>query len=313
MTDSVICKACGKPIEGRYLTALGALWHPEHFRCAVCGRPIDEPQFTPLDGKPCHVECYRLRAAPRCAYCGKPLVGSYLVDGWGTKFCSVHRGQYPVCRYCGRLVPPRHQGSQAGRNGDVSCLVCRASAIDYMPQAKPLFARLVRWVNGQGLMYNQLALHVELLDRAGLARLMDRPYDGQCLGATLRTEYIEDGRLVRTEVKGVAILSGLPSTLFQAVTIHELAHAWLAVHHVTELNRTLEEGFCEVLSHRYLTELNTVESRFHATNIERNPSPVYGEGFRRVCALAQAIGFARLLERLRAERRLPVLNGQAKL
>lgn len=304
MAVQPICKGCGRAIGGVYVTALGATWHPEHFLCIACRRPIGDASFYEYHGQPYHAECYRREVAPRCAYCGKPLVGQYLQDHWGVRFCPEHRGRFPACRFCGRLVPPGHQGSDS-RTAGVRCPVCRASAIDYIAQARPIFARLVKWINGQGLMYNNLDLHIELRSRKQLAQFLREPGDTKALGATLHTTFTENGRVVRTEVNGVAILRGLPSTLFQGVTVHELGHAWLAVHRVTDLPRWAEEGFCELLAHRLYQQMNTPESRYHATCIERQDDAVYGEGFRHVHALTEAVGFRRLIETLRTAKRLP--------
>jgi hypothetical protein len=175
---------------------------------------------------------------------------------------------------------------------------------------------LVQWVNSQGLMYNNLNLRIELRNRAQLAQFLREPGDTQSLGATLHTTYTENGRVVRTEVNGVTILRGLPATLFQGVTVHELGHAWLAVHSVTGLPRWAEEGFCELLAYRFLIQIATlalskaegVESRYHATNIERQTDPVYGEGFRRVHALAEASSFQHLIEALRMTKQLPTVR-----
>jgi hypothetical protein len=117
--------------------------------------------------------------------------------------------------------------------------------------------------------------------------------------------YSLDGRVVRSEVTGVAVLLGLPVTLFQGVTIHELGHVWLIVQGIQDLPSWAEEGFCELLSYRYYSELNTPEGRYHAASIERNSDPVYGEGFRRIRARADAMGFQRFVEALRSTKRLP--------
>jgi len=287
-----------------YVMALGAHWHPEHFLCAACHRPIGEAGFYQHQGQPYHPECYYREVAPRCAYCSKPLTGQYLVDYWGTRFCPEHQGQFPSCRFCGRLVPPPYQGSDSRTEG-VRCPICRASAIDHMAQARPIFARLVQWVNGQGLMYNNLNLRIELRSRKQLALLLREPGDTQSLGATLHTTYTENGRVVRTEVNGVAILRGLPATLFQGVTVHELGHAWLAVHGVIGLPHWAEEGFCELLAYRLYSQMNTPESHYYAMRIEQQNDPVYGEGFRRIRALTEALGFQRLIGTLRTTKQLP--------
>ena len=58
-------------------------------------------------------------------------------------------------------------------------------------------------------------------------------------------------------VNGIAVLQGLPAVLFQGVTAHELGHVWLIVHGIQDLPNWAEEGFCELLSYRYYTEMAT--------------------------------------------------------
>lgn len=300
-----ICKACNQPIYGNYLSALNAHWHPEHFVCAGCGRRISETSFQLHDGAPYHAQCYRDLIAPRCAYCNKPLVGEYLIDSWGTKFCKEHKGKYPECSFCGRLVPPQQLEPDVKRNESIRCPICRASAIDSIAQAQPIFTRLKSWVNRQGLMYNNLPISLELCDRSKLSQYLRGSTEIHSLGVTRRTTYIQNGQEIGTEISGIAVLQGLPATLFQGVTIHELGHVWLTVHGIKDLPLWAEEGFCELLSYRFYSEMNTAEGRFHAGSIERSSHPVYGEGFRRVRAIADAVGFQRLLEVLRTTKRLP--------
>src|SRR6266699_3615851 len=109
MTSQPICKGCGQPIYGKYLTALGATWHPEHFVCAACKQPVTDASFNTHNGLPYHAQCYLNAVAPRCAYCGKPLTGQYRMDYWGTHYCNEHESEYPHCAYCGRLVSPAQQ------------------------------------------------------------------------------------------------------------------------------------------------------------------------------------------------------------
>ncbi len=304
MTMQPLCKGCGQPIRDTYLTALNATWHPEHFRCAACGRPIAEKSFQVHQDAPYHSECFRDRIAPRCAYCNKPLLDEYLKDQWGTLYCKEHQNQFPHCAYCGRLVPPQQQEA---RNAVVRCHVCRRTAIETTEEAQPIFSQLIRWVGAQGMRYNNLRLSLELCDRAKLADYLKERNLADSLGATMSTTHLLNEQVQRIEVRGVAVLHGLPSILFEGVTIHELGHVWLIVNGVSGLSAWAEEGFCEVLSHRYYAALNTPESRYHATAIERNPDPIYGEGFRRVRRVADAKGFARFIEAIQTTKRLPSL------
>ena len=305
MFSQPICKQCHKPILGNYLTALGTTWHPEHFVCTGCGRPLNSAKFTLHQDAPYHMECYTNLVAPRCAYCHQPLVGEYLVDHWGTRYCRQHQHEYPVCDFCGRLVPPQEQ--EQGRNVESTrCATCRSRAIETATEAKPIFSRLIRWVNNQGLMYNNLHLNLELCSRGRLADLLKSRASTHALGATASSTYMRNGQVVRSEVSGVAVLQGLPSTLFQGVIVHELGHVWLVVQGIQKLPPWAEEGFCELLSYRYYSEMNTPESLYHASCIARNTDCTYGEGFRRVRDFAESTGFPHLLEILRTTKRLPI-------
>src|SRR5215467_9362419 len=164
MPSQPICKLCGQPIWGSYMTALGATWHPEHFLCAACNKPIHEASFNVHEGQPYHSECYLQQVAPHCAYCGKPLIGEFLVDAWGTKFCKRHMNEYPSCSFCGRLVPPQQQEVGPNKSDSIRCPFCRASAIDAINQAQPIFARLKNWMGSQGLTFNNIPLTLELCD-----------------------------------------------------------------------------------------------------------------------------------------------------
>jgi hypothetical protein len=66
-----------------------------------------------------------------------------------------------------------------------------------------------------------------------------------------------------------------------------------------------EEGFCQLLAHRYYTQVDTDDSRCQARRIERNSNAIYGEGFRRVRAVADAVGFHQLIRVIVATKRLP--------
>lgn len=302
MPGQPVCKGCGRPILGSYLTALDGTWHPEHFVCAACGRPIEDSRFKAHEGRPYHLDCYAREVAPRCAYCGKPLTGTYLVDYWGTRFCVEHQGQFPTCDFCGRLVPmaDQEQGAEVTR-----CRICRSSAIETAEDARPLFRQLIQWVSSQGLHYHQLPLSLELCGRAKLQEYLRERGSTHSLGATMSMFYTQDGRVVNSEVRGVAVLYGLPSIVFESVVIHELGHVWLIVHDAPRGAAWRDEGFCELLSYRYLRHRNTPESRYRAENMERNPDPVYGEGFRRMRALIEKQGFERFVATMEQAKRWP--------
>jgi hypothetical protein len=301
--QQTICNYCHLPIYGDIIAALGVEWHPEHFVCAACGQPIYDSNFNVQNGRPYHTICYRNEVAPRCAYCDKPLAGEYLIDHWGTKFCKEHEGQYPHCDFCGRLISPQQQ--ERGLPESMRCPICRSTAIETTNEAQPLFKQCIQWVGRQGLKYNNQPLSLELVDHTRLAHFLSTHVEPHALGATMSSTYVQDGCAVRTEINGIAVFHGLPAILFQGVTLHELGHVWLIVQGISNLPMWAEEGFCELLSYQFYIEMNTPESLYHARGIERNPNSVYGEGYRRVRAIADKRGFDHLIKHLRTCKQMP--------
>lgn len=300
--EQIICKGCGQPVRGSYIQTMQAYWHPEHFLCTACHRPIGEDKYYIHNDAPYHMSCYQQQIAPHCVYCGKPLLGRYLIDRWGSKFCTEHQQQYPPCAFCGRLVPP---AQQTHSEGGICCPICHTSAIETIAEARPLYQQVVRWISSQGLAYNNTPLSLELCDRAKLTSLFQGRGPLHSMGATLSDTYQIAGQIVDVKLKGVAILQGLPAALFQGIVAHELGHVWLLVHQVRGLSSQAEEGFCEVLSHRYYQMLNTPESQFHATAIEENKDPIYGAGFRAIQRIVEQRGFEYVRDTLLRTKRMP--------
>ncbi len=310
MAARLICAYCGKPLIGYYVESGGKPYHEDCFhnavapRCAVCGKPLIG-HYVEADGKPYHEDCYREHVVPRCIYCNEPLMGKYGVDHWGGKFCLKHRQEYPACDFCGRLIPPVQQEQHGEKLDSMRCPVCRSHAVETSEEARAAFARVKRWVAEQGLSFNNLPLSLRLCDRDYLAKHGRANGQSHTLGITTGTTYTRNGRETSTNVDGVAVLGGLPTPLFEGIVTHELGHVWLIAHGIKGLPLWAEEGFCELLSYRYYTYLGTPESRYYSESIEKSSDPVYGEGFRRVRAIADRVGFSNVLKTLSTSGRLP--------
>jgi len=93
------CASCNKPILGRSLTALGRLWHPEHFVCCVCKEPFSGTNFFENEGKPyCELHFTQEFGVP-CFKCNRPVVHNavHFLD-------KVYHEEHFVCTACeGRL------------------------------------------------------------------------------------------------------------------------------------------------------------------------------------------------------------------
>ncbi len=301
----LICKGCGQVITSKYFEALGAVWHLEHFRCAECHQPILENKFAEHGGLPYHISCYERKFLPHCVYCGKPL-RVFGEDDWGAKFCPEHRGDFPACRYCGRLIPLRDQEATEQHSGVPRCSICERSAVESLPRAQPLFTLIFQWISRQGLMFDGANVRLGLYNMEELKAFKEDEADtAKTLGTTKIHTIVQNGKVVNREIN-IAIFRGLPSTLFQGVAVHEFGHAWLTIHGVTDLLKSAEEGFCELLCHKYYLNHRTVESNFYARQIETANDPIYGAGFRQLVELADLFGLEALIKTLDSTKQLPM-------
>jgi hypothetical protein len=191
----------------------------------------------------------------------------------------------------------------------VRCLKCRAVAVESIVQARALFDQVIKWIKGQGLLYNDTKLNLLLGNQDQFHEHVNKHLKGtidkHTLGVTLIRSFGVGGLNVRTEIRGVAILRSLPTALFQAVAAHELGHVWLTVHGMIDLSDCAAEGFCELLAYRWLGHMGTHESRYYATGIEKSKHTIYGDGFREIRRLAQIVGFDDLIRTLLATKHLP--------
>lgn len=328
MASTRICKRCAQPILGPYLSALNADWHPEHFCCALCHQPITEARFYLYAAEPCHPACYEAQIAPRCTICQKALVGKHQTNEWGDHFCSEHAQELAPCHYCGRLVPHTTKRMRRRAVDPIRCAICAATAIETVEQAQGYIPHLMHWVETQDMHFRQKSFRLEVLNRADfLAREGGRR---DPLGLTTSTRYLRNKRIDHTRLDSVAILQGLPLPLFVGVCIHELGHVWLVQHNIVTLPTIDEEGFCELLAHRYyasvvapvnraagepLVPAHVVEAglridpqaaHFYADHIAQNGDPIYGDGFRQLKQLEKRLGFAQLTRSLLRKKKLPV-------
>lgn len=192
-----------------------------------------------------------------------------------------------ACMNCGALILA---GNRDARDLAI-CDACDPDAVNKMAKAQAIFREILQWIGAQGFHFNNLNLRLELRTLAQLVALGVQP---ESLGVTLTLTEVYNQSLIIRKVNGVAILRGLPDALFRLVAVHELGHAWLAVHQAIGLPLWQEEGFCQWLAHRYLLGLGTETYRHQVRQIERRDDDTYGDGFRRIANLEKRVGFSRL-------------------
>eukprot|EP01133_Synstelium_polycarpum_P004360 gene4360-5092_t len=94
-----ICGSCSKPIIGRSVTALGKVWHPEHFTCTTCQVPFAGSSFREHGGKPYCETHYHQYFGRLCNKCNKPVIDKG-VDAFG----KVYHREHFCCTGCETLL-----------------------------------------------------------------------------------------------------------------------------------------------------------------------------------------------------------------
>src|SRR4051812_37139777 len=76
----------------RCITALGKTFHPEHFVCGECGRPLTDEGFHERGGVAlCKEDFYKIYA-PKCEGCGKAITAKFIT--------ALQTHWHPDCFIC---------------------------------------------------------------------------------------------------------------------------------------------------------------------------------------------------------------------
>ncbi|XVE87244.1 hypothetical protein DITRI_Ditri18aG0100700 [Diplodiscus trichospermus] len=281
-----ICAGCNAEIgHGRYLSCIGAVWHPECFRCHACNQPINDYEFSVSGNHPFHKSCYKELNHPKCDVCKKfiPTNPAGLIEYrahpyWMQKYCPSHeRDGTRRCCSCERMEPTdaKYLSLDDGRK---LCLECLDSAIMDTHECQPLYLEIREFYEGLNM---ELEQHVPILlvERQALNEAMEGEKNGHhhlpetrglCLSEEqtvttvsrrprIGTGYqfvdmiTEPYRLTRRcEVTAILILYGLPRLLTGCILSHEMMHAWLRLKGYPNLSPEVEEGICQVLAYMWL-------------------------------------------------------------
>jgi len=115
------CASCHKPIMGRSITALGKVWHPEHFVCFTCHEPFAGSNFYEKDGKPYCEAHFTQNFGDPCAKCGRSVIHNachfldkvYHLEHFTCSGCdcALKKGEIteweskPMCMKCYKKLP----------------------------------------------------------------------------------------------------------------------------------------------------------------------------------------------------------------
>lgn len=281
-----VCAGCHTDIgHGRFLSCMGAVWHPGCFRCNGCNEPITDYEFSMSGNRPYHKSCYKEQHHPRCDVCINfiPTNSSGLIEFrkhpfWSQQYCPSHeKDGTPRCCSCERMEP-RDASYLLLDDGRKLCLECLDSAIMDTHECQPLYLEIQEFYEGLNMKVEQ-QVPMLLVERQALNEAMEGEKNGHhhwaetrglCLseeqtvatiskrpkigaGYRIIDMFTEPYRLVRRcEVTAILVLYGLPRLLTGTILAHEMMHAWLRLKGYPNLKPEVEEGICQVLAHMWL-------------------------------------------------------------
>lgn len=199
-----------------------------------------------------------------CEVCGARLTGSRWALPDGRSWCARHPRR-PACEHCGL---PLGDGLRP------ACRSCRDSAVRTVADMRPYKGALLQHMGRVGIVLPAptrilLAKEGKVFPPAGGGRAH--------LGDTTWA-HTADGI---TGTVTVRIAGGLPGHRFQRTLAHEFGHAAMAGGTpAATLSSPLREGFAECVAAAHLAVVGTVLALDQLRQLEANPDPIYGGGYR---------------------------------
>jgi hypothetical protein len=335
-TDLKICDYCKEPIKMRYVEIDGKYYHPIHFKCAHCDRPIIDlkyykkndryycekcfkEQFAPrcgycgkviednyiiVEDKAYHRDCYNNHVAIRCAVTGKQITGEYLFDFWGNNYSKYLESKIPRCDYCGRLISDVTTGGGATyTDGRHICNLCYPETVTDLKQARDLLNKVKAILANNGIIIDYDKIGLQLVDGNRLKKLSGNVNDNEM--GFVEYEYSSYENVVIMKRLEVFILTGIPKMHFNSVVAHELMHVWQYLHGMLDNDPAFSEGSCNYASYLTLQTLTGKMSDYIIHNLENDPTADYGDGFRRVKKLVERRGINYWLDYLKNNKNFP--------
>jgi len=279
-------------------------YHTECFKCIGCQQLINPSVFvyyTDNDGinHPCHSECYSELFGIKCVVCNESIpvdskgAAAYIKHPFfDEKMCPKHAYTTRRCTSCDRFEPIQHGFPDLGDVNRCSCLSCCRSIVIDNEDAKPLWKKVIKFIEGTlevpvwDSMRNipTVLVGFEALNAAKTELSQDCLTRGLCvteceknsiednkpksershqqLDSYIRKNATKTTSTASNTVSAILCLSGLCSDLTASILAHEATHAWFRLHPYCEalkpIPQQVEEGCCQLVARLYLASLKDV-------------------------------------------------------
>jgi len=300
-----ICSHCKQVLGDQWLTLDGKKLHEACYRahyqenCTICGRELTGTYTRDEEGV-YHPACYAEHRAPRCDGCGQAMTGQFLQDLWGHRMHAHHGGlATPQCHVCARLISEKtSQGGVQYGDGRVVCGICRITEITTAEQIAHARQIILQALQAVGFDYIPDYISVNLADQRTLQKRLGVGRNANSHGYT--KTLIKNLNQTRVMEHSIFILYGLPRLLFMGVLAHELLHVWLNERELNAVWGEKEiEGFCNLGTALIYRNEATPLAQVLLGRLEKDGDPIYGEGYRKMAARLEKLGWPALIAELR--------------
>ena len=272
-------------------------------RCGACNQPLTT-RTKKAGRKSYHLACFR------CVACGKGFQGGdrFQIDQWGNLGHVEHIAQLFDCDSCGRLFPRKGASrNQVLSDNRVACKQCRDDAVFDLEELKSIRNETTVILKEVGISPPEGVIEWKLVSRRELDNEAKRIHVGgnlKGLTVTQLRRVTSKSETITSFSHKVYVLFGLPKSELRSVISHELMHVWLNERGV-EAPADVIEGFCNLGSDQVLRQDPSRLAWILIGNMQTNPSPSYGAGYRKMMAHLQKTGWPRMLAEMKARAKKP--------
>jgi hypothetical protein len=304
--QSKICDYCKQKITDEYLIVEDKYFHPGHFLCDKCKKPI-EGEYVKNENKFYHQDCYKESFVPKCDVCGQALEGEYFRDFYGNKYHARHLKESKICDNCGRLISDKITGGGYNlSDGRSICKICYDDAVPSNSVYDYLLIKVINDLRGLGINVPKDKIKIRAVDRTGLKAAAKSEYNdnmrGYCNIENVETTF---GRETKRKFSAVIYtLNKVPQDYAESTIAHELMHIWINQNTKIKHTPILEEGSCHFISYKYLNIKNFKYKKDIIQSLFNDPTPIYGDGFRKVYEKFKSKHIVELLNYLKSNSKI---------
>jgi hypothetical protein len=325
-----ICNYCQKKIESSWLEVEAKYYHPEHFVCFNCLKPIGDKIFFIQNERYYDSACFSTFISNRCDYCGKPIISEsvhydskiyhqtcynesvgahcvvctdvvleeFFVDKRGNAVCKRHKDDAFRCFACQSFLSPIFNGSwEKYDDGRIICENCLKTMIVDMRDANKLMDEVKEELSKTGIVIDK-KFKLSFVSMQDLKGKFEN-FVADHLGVTKYEKTHMLGGLFSFNKFEINILYGLPKSLLRSVMAHELMHVWLFTNSPQPQDQQMCEGTCQYAAYLVLQSDSTEDGSYFLEHLMEQDDKIYGQGFQNVYDYVNSVGLKPWLDYLK--------------